>query len=85
MEYYSDPDYLKHYGILGMKRGVRRFQNPDGSLTTEGQKRYGVTGKTKARQIRKIDRRFGTDTNSIGCMIHSTCDVYEKASTHAIF
>lgn len=31
---------LKHYGIKGMKWGVRRFQNSDGSLTTEGRKRY---------------------------------------------
>jgi len=33
-------DYLKHYGILGMKWGVRRFQNKDGSLTPEGKIRY---------------------------------------------
>lgn len=34
-------DELKHYGIKGMKWGVRRFQNKDGSLTADGRKRYG--------------------------------------------
>lgn len=29
-----------HHGIKGMKWGVRRYQNADGSLTPEGQKRY---------------------------------------------
>ena len=33
---------LKHYGIKDMHWGVRRFQNPDGSLTEEGRERYGV-------------------------------------------
>lgn len=31
--------YLEHHGILGMKWGVRRFQNKDGSLTSVGKKR----------------------------------------------
>ena len=30
---------LTHHGILGMHWGIRRYQNPDGSLTAEGQKR----------------------------------------------
>ena len=35
---------LAHHGILGMKWGVRRFQNKDGSLTAAGKKRYGIGG-----------------------------------------
>ena len=30
---------LYHYGIKGMRWGIRRYQNPDGSLTPAGQKR----------------------------------------------
>lgn len=33
---------IEHHGIDGMKWGIRRFQNKDGSLTAEGRKRYGV-------------------------------------------
>lgn len=33
-------DDIRHHGILGMKWGVRRYQNKDGTLTSSGKRRY---------------------------------------------
>lgn len=35
-------DYLIHHGTKGMRWGIRRYQNKDGSLTAEGRQRYKV-------------------------------------------
>ena len=37
-------DELYHHGIKGQKWGIRRYQNPDGTLTEAGLKRYGANG-----------------------------------------
>ena len=56
---------LEHHGILGMKWGVRRFQNPDGTLTPEGKERYYGTKEQKAfsRDLGRTNR-FGVTSNS---------------------
>lgn len=33
--------YLAHHGIKGQRWGIRRYQNEDGSLTSEGREHYG--------------------------------------------
>lgn len=38
---YNRGSYLIHYGIKGQKKGQRRYQNEDGSLTEEGKRHYG--------------------------------------------
>lgn len=37
----EEQNSLQHFGIKDMHWGVRRYQNPDGSLTPEGREHYG--------------------------------------------
>lgn len=51
-------NYLIHHGIKGQKWGVRRYQNPDGSLTEEGRSRYRVTDATKKTYSDKMNKLY---------------------------
>lgn len=47
---FEQEDYLEHHGIMGMKWGVRRYQNEDGSYTEAGRKRYGIGSENKSKK-----------------------------------
>ena len=48
---YSTASYLMHYGVEGQKWGVRKWQNPDGSLTPAGREHYGL-GSSQAEAMK---------------------------------
>lgn len=51
----DDENDLEHYGVVGMKWGIRRYQNADGSFTDRGKKRYYVG--TNNRALKKAGYR----------------------------
>ena len=58
---YNYTTELWHHGIMGMKWGIRRYQNPDGSLTTAGKIRYGNKNRLEAsvnKKAAKLQRKY---------------------------
>lgn len=65
MVYVAGGSELYHHGILGQKWGVRRYQNPDGSYTAAGRKRYGI-GSEKGTENIRVSRNSSSPKEPIG-------------------
>ena len=61
---YNNAEYLQHYGILGMRWGIRRFQDKTGRLTAAGKKRYdddpsnGAPEKASSKTSKEVGDSF---------------------------
>lgn len=73
MSSYKVEDFLAHHGIPGQKKGVRRFQNPDGTLTEEGIRRY------RSENYQKSKKNSSKDSGEPERRVHK--DYKEKAIT----
>ena len=59
---------LRHHGIKGMKWGVRRFQNEDGSLTNVGRKRYAEDDGTAERR-KSVAKKVAIGTAAVAGVV----------------
>lgn len=57
-------DLLCHFGIKGMKWGIRRYQNKDGSLTPQGKIRYSEDYK-RAHSGKNIKEMSDTELRNV--------------------
>lgn len=84
MSYYAidaGPNSLAHHGILGMKWGIRRYQNEDGSLTSAGRVRYyGAGGDRKGYY-----REKGSAKRYKDALKYETRKAYRRASEPLTF
>lgn len=84
-------DYIYHHGIKGMRWGIRRYQNEDGSLTAAGRRRlYGkdvvIKKGTKIQRISRSKENIRNDSRKhiYGAYTRKDKKRYEKEFTEQL-
>lgn len=77
-------EVLAHHGVLGMKWGVRRYQNPDGSLTAAGRRRMEKSDRKAVKQLRKNSQVYDAVSERSGKAVEKSKKKWEKAYTKAV-
>ena len=87
MEYMLYETELYHHGIKGMKWGVRRYQNPDGTLTAEGKSRLAsgnapfstkMAAKKDAKEYARAKMYYGEGAGNRRKLIKATVEQRSK-------
>jgi hypothetical protein len=69
---------LQHFGIKGMKWGVRRYQNKDGSLTPAGKKRYDESDEEREKKEKSKKRKVKVATAAVATAAVATTAAMNK-------
>ena len=74
-----DNNELTHWGIRGMRWGIRRYQNKDGSLTAAGKKRRGIddsddndTESTETKRERLLKSTNAAEIYKNSCLLYTS-------------
>ena len=69
---------LQHFGIKGMKWGVRRYQNKDGSLTPAGKKRYDESDEEREKKEKSKKTKAKVATAAVATAAVATAAAMNK-------
>ena len=69
---------LQHFGIKGMKWGVRRYQNKDGSLTPAGKKRYDESDEEREKKEKSKKTKAKVATAAVATAAIATTAAMNK-------
>lgn len=70
-------DYLEHHGVKDQKWGIRRYQNPDGTLTELGKQRLRKDSRKLERLQNRTEKRLSKQ--------EKYADKFNKKNSHRIF